>query len=413
MMAMLRCVLLLFVGLLAACGSPLVGGECLPEYAICDHACVDLDTDFRNCGACGNDCGAYVCDEGVCTDRLRMPDGPDSTMPDATMDGEMPDADIDAGPDGGDAEPPDADTGFDADTGLPGCGVGVLACGAECVDTNTDVRHCGDCDSPCVSGEVCTAGVCEPACPVGQTECASGCFDTDSDARHCGGCGVVCASGICESGECADSIPGHVVLVGHTYEISNRFQSTLLGNAVFLGRGAPVRTLVYEGSARAASVSGVNTAVDMVAQSIGRQWVVTPAVESLVTLQLGAADVFLIHAQAQSSDSVLEKLGQEWGMAIAEFLVRGGVVVLIEGASAENSGTFQLLEPSAAFRAGGRTALSGMDVEVVEPGTGIAIRVGDRYRGERGTVGFDAVETPGVVVSKVGDRPVIFQRVIH
>lgn len=400
--------------LLLACGSPLVGGECVLEYDVCGGQCVLLDDDYRNCGSCGNDCGLFVCDDGTCsTDTVRPPlrkDGsvelPDGNVVTLTDSGEIVVPEPDAGSE------KDAGTRFNPDTGLPGCGVGLLACEMACVDTGSNAQHCGGCDQACAANEVCSAGSCAPACDAGLTKCGADCINVVQTAGHCGGCGNVCASGICEDSTCADAVPGHVVVLGHTYERSNKFQSTLLGNAVFLGQGAPVRTLVYEGSAGPDSISGVKSAVDTVAQSIGRAWVSSAAVESLVTLQLRDADVFLIHAQVEGTDSVLDKLGADWGMALAEFLVRGGVIVLIDGPSVENSGTHRILRPSGAFSAAGRIQMNGGDVRVNSPGTGIAVRVGDRYRGEQDTVGFMSIQVPGSVVARLDDMPVVFQRVI-
>ena len=93
------------------------------------------------------------------------------------------------------------------------CALGFLDCetaeedGCE-VDGDNDPLHCGDCDSACDAGLVCSEGECLPTCPNGVEPCAGSCPDTTSDAGHCGGCDVVCSTespglvGICGAGEC-------------------------------------------------------------------------------------------------------------------------------------------------------------------------------------------------------------------
>ncbi|MDD9947509.1 MAG: hypothetical protein OXU20_41095 [Myxococcales bacterium] len=407
---------------LLSCGSPLVGGECRPGLEVCEGLCIDFDSDFRNCGRCGNDCGPFVCSRGMCTERVRPPEIMDGSvmLPDGRvrpvddggviveppMDSSMPDARPPV--------PPGYDASFDVDTGLPGCSVGLTECEGECVSTLSDLNHCGECGNGCPEEQVCSGGMCADACVDGLVRCGGTCFDLQADASNCGSCGNVCASGICRSGGCADSVPGQLVVIGHDYTRSNRFQNTLLGNSLFLARGAPVRTLVFAGTASQASQTGVEEAIDFVADSIGREWEQVEGLESLITLQLASADALLIHDQRGSTDSVLTKLGEQWGMAMAEFLVQGGVIVLIEGAGSQNDGTHQILTPVGLFEAGRRERITRQDLEIVSPGIGIALRVGAQYRGENDTVRFIDIATPGTVATRdQDDNPVIFQRIVR
>jgi hypothetical protein len=123
-------------------------------------ACVDLQSDLNNCGACGEICESELvpveCRSGVC-ERANCP-------------------------------------------------VGVTYCGAVdgCRDLSSDPGHCGACQQPCASG-VCSGGVCAAggSCAEGQTDCGGVCVDTCCNNQHCGACGNVCPAGeTCFEGIC-------------------------------------------------------------------------------------------------------------------------------------------------------------------------------------------------------------------
>jgi len=73
------------------------------------------------------------------------------------------------------------------------CGPGLTACGADCVDTQTDVSNCGGCDVACstacsgdVTGTTCTAGTCA------ITSCSTNRYDVDATCENgceCAGLG--------------------------------------------------------------------------------------------------------------------------------------------------------------------------------------------------------------------------------
>src|SRR5687767_5246956 len=62
-------------------------------------------------------------------------------------------------------------------SGSSGTGDGMCAqpdqqqCGEDCVSTDLNVNHCGDCDQPCLNTHVCFAGECVLNCPLGQLAC--------------------------------------------------------------------------------------------------------------------------------------------------------------------------------------------------------------------------------------------------
>lgn len=98
------------------------------------------------------------------------------------------------------------------------CG-GMVDCGGVCQDLDNDVDNCGGCGNVCpdpVGGSaVCSAGVCGNDCGA-LTDCGGFCLDLDTDVDNCGACGNACpdpanGSGLCVTGMCDfDCDPGYV-----------------------------------------------------------------------------------------------------------------------------------------------------------------------------------------------------------
>ena len=133
-----------------------LGMVCPAGQAECGTGtCQDVGSDPRNCGACGNDCGALFCVDGACVDT---------------------------------------------------CPSALVGCAGACVDPQSDAAHCGGCDQPCRIDEACSEGAC--GCTAGTLECAGACLDVLTDRNNCGGCGIACAAGeACEDGTCATCGP--------------------------------------------------------------------------------------------------------------------------------------------------------------------------------------------------------------
>ncbi|HKU40385.1 MAG TPA: hypothetical protein VJR89_19625 [Polyangiales bacterium] len=380
---------------IAGCESAIVGATCRDGYAVCADGCVDVSVDYRNCGECDNNCGRYVCKEGACTRELRVPDGGVPGGPDA---GELSDAGK-----------------FDPDPGVPGsCRIGSLLCDGECVDVTRNHDRCGACDKVCGEKQFCAYAACYDNCEGDLQFCAGTCLDLSRESEHCGRCNSPCASGICIAGACDDRLAGQVVLIGHDLSDANNAMRRIAGNAVFLARGAPVRVLVYRGDAAEASVRGVDGAMALYRREIGREWAPIEAIETLVPLQLASADVFLIHAQADASNNTLQKLGRQWANALAQFLARGGVVVLFETASAANDGTYHILEPAKILSARARVEVpSQRELRVKTPGQGVVLRVPAIYRSTTHTVHFTELSSDAtVLVADEEGQPVVVQRTI-
>ncbi|HEX5499229.1 MAG TPA: hypothetical protein VFX03_08385 [Thermomicrobiales bacterium] len=145
----------------AAAQSQLDQSACAAGQTVCGGACVDLQTDMSNCGACG-----AVCESGLVAVACR--------------DGQCVRADC----------PPD-----------------VTFCGVldGCRDLRSDPLHCGACDNACAAGQACSGGVCGAAgaCAPGQADCGGTCIDACCDNNNCGACGNVCPAGTtCFEGVC-------------------------------------------------------------------------------------------------------------------------------------------------------------------------------------------------------------------
>jgi hypothetical protein len=101
----------------------------------CSGRCVDLQTDGRNCGSCGNICdAAELCQDGAC---------------------------IDNGP----------------------CPVNQARCEGQCVDIYTEPTDCGGCGTNCAANQICLLGdCCQPhnsICLSADQCCSDYCLDVD------------------------------------------------------------------------------------------------------------------------------------------------------------------------------------------------------------------------------------------
>lgn len=118
----------------------------------CYGACVDLQSDRGNCGACGLTCdGGKHCFQASCV-----------------------------------------------------CDSPCVSAGGQCAQLATDTQNCGACGNACPGGTVCSGGACVDGCGVSLTACAQGCADLQADDQNCGSCGNVCpAAHACSAGVCA------------------------------------------------------------------------------------------------------------------------------------------------------------------------------------------------------------------
>jgi hypothetical protein len=88
------------------------------------------------------------------------------------------------------------------------CGTGLTACGGACVDPMTSSDHCGTCNNACRADQACVDGACATDCDGDEQACSGVCVDPQSDRNHCGGCGIECpADRTCSAGRCACPAP--------------------------------------------------------------------------------------------------------------------------------------------------------------------------------------------------------------
>ncbi len=193
----------------------------------CGDTCVDLATSVTNCGACGTNCRALP---GVDVDRVSCVRGA------CVFDGVCLAGRGDC--DGMLATGCEADLSTATNCGrcgiacsgstpicamMPGDGGGVRTCtsgctamtptrcGMACVDTASDLMHCGGCGQTCVApagGRAsCALGVCTLSCSTGMHQCDGRCVAND-DPNTCGSRCTPCPSGpvgsspVCTSGAC-------------------------------------------------------------------------------------------------------------------------------------------------------------------------------------------------------------------
>jgi hypothetical protein len=150
----------------------------------CGNACVNLQDDEANCGACGNRCGTgELCTAGRCgcgTTRAGIG---------------MGEACVGASPD---------------------------CCGTSCVNVASNTTNCGACGNVCGANETCSMGQCgcgamrgttgmgEACTGAGNECCGSVCTDVRSSATSCGACGTNCASTVLNAVEiCSASLCGY------------------------------------------------------------------------------------------------------------------------------------------------------------------------------------------------------------
>jgi hypothetical protein len=395
----------------AGCGieNSLVDGECRLPLKQCGLTCVDLANDPRNCGSCSINC-PDACANGVCVSgdasinkdggRDALSDGPlsDGPLSDGSGDGQS-DARTDGGrdgslPDGGlpDGNVPDGSTD-----------------GSNCMPPFDRVDQCGSCSTRCNADEVCepdgASFICAPKCKPPRTVCGSDCVDLQTDPVNCGVCSKFCTSFICAGGVCQGRNPGSIVTIGHDYStrsLNVTSQERVLANAVFLPSTNPLRVLIYEQGAQAASIQNVRQI--LAATSGGRviNYRVPMADSELAAADLiRSYDVVLVHDLGSKTDATLGALGDSWNAPLNQFAKRGGIVVALDGAS--GMGSMRTLISRAGFLdiSGHTRLLPLVPVTVTAASDSVAAQVLSPYAAFDRSVSFQSNEPNTSVVTWV------------
>jgi hypothetical protein len=137
---------------------------CGSGISMCSGQCVDLQSDYLNCGYCGNSCKKI----GKVIDSDK--NGPTRTS--QCVQGQCQ---------------------CKASTG-------ATLCGDRCVGLEGDPNNCGKCGNSC-GHAICWMGSC--VCQSPYIQCGPSCTDTTSDNANCGYCGNACSAGTkCQQSYC-------------------------------------------------------------------------------------------------------------------------------------------------------------------------------------------------------------------
>jgi hypothetical protein len=169
-------------------------------------------------------------------------------------------------------------------------------------------------------------------CTAPEIVCRGACVNSQADPDNCGGCGQVCASGVCSAGACSGALRGHVIAIGHDYRSRHAAMARVLGNAVALGAHADVALGRLHGTADPAATAGTTAAIASAMAAIGRPFHATDLPATPTASTLTGLDVVVLDAQA-GAGAATESNGAAWKSALAAFLDRGGVVIVLEGSA--------------------------------------------------------------------------------
>jgi len=188
-------------GLRCALGGVCSAGQCgCPAAApdLCGSTCVNLQADAAHCGQCEHACGTGTCVGGTCDCTGTLNCGP-SVSPQC-VNGQTDAANC--GVCGQSCGPGTCASGACACTGFTACPAGS---NPACRDTRADRLNCGSCGNACADGAICQApGNCFTCAGTAPNRCGNACASLQTDAANCGTCGNACSGGkVCVAGACA------------------------------------------------------------------------------------------------------------------------------------------------------------------------------------------------------------------
>jgi hypothetical protein len=272
-------------------------------------------------------------------------------------------------------------------------------------------------ESPCSSGYDRVAGQCVssrpdagspdgpdtdapdpgPICMEGQQACDESCVDPTTDPNHCGVCNHVCQSGICTSGSCAGTLVGHIIAIGHDYQSQHLAMARVLGNSIALGAHTDVGIVRLRGSASSPAYDGTALAIAHSMAQLGRPWHIVPMPRDSSPLVLRSADVLVVEAQT-GSGAAAHSEGATWASALDEFLHRGGVAIVLEGAGGVSH---RFAHGANLFSVGTPIEITGQPVHIADPTDSITLQVVSPYLAETTSVTFPDAP-PGAIATQAG-----------
>lgn len=242
--------------------------DCMKDYndrwycsnEVCLRKTGSYNSDPKNCGACGNDCGKdNDCNNGVCNQTCSHTEG-SATV--STNNINLAEDSMHCGacnyscPKGsrcweGNCLPQDQVDGYlicnneiidDANWNTKHCG----SCGNQCpekatckdgycgvntctkgdntltdIHLMTDSEHCGVCNNACPANTICKQGSCVPNTDNEQLICSNIAIDSNENGMTCGSCSNVCpqATPKCDKGVCRDFVPREEYGINCGYEV--------------------------------------------------------------------------------------------------------------------------------------------------------------------------------------------------
>lgn len=204
------------------------------------------------------------------------------------------------------------------------------------------------------------------------------CTAIPDDPLNCGACGHVCTSGICSGDTCAGEIAGHVVAIGHDFTVTNAGVLRVLGNAAAMGLHHDLAI------ARWGESSAVTAALAASLAQLGRPWHAAALPAQPASDALANVDVVVIDPRTGDGDAS-ELEGASWHAAFAALLSRGGVVIVLEGASGTN---YRFASGAGLFTTTAPVAVTGSHLAVVAATDAIAQQVPSPYLAASASVAF-------------------------
>jgi hypothetical protein len=236
------------------------------------------------------------------------------------------------------------------------------------------------------------------ACTLPALACDGVCTDVSSDPNACGACDRVCASGICTAGHCEGELSGHIVGIGHDYTSHHGAMQRLLGNAVALGGQFDVGLARWPGSSAPAAVAGATTALAHGMALVGRPWHAVQLGAQPSDAAFTGIDVLLVDAQVGDGDAIAATAAP-WRTPIDRFLMRGGVVIVLESAG---GASHRFAAGANVYTVAAPADSTGVAAAISAPGDALAQQVVSPYLAETSSVVYAAAQPGAVVATPAG-----------